>query len=375
VSCEADALSSWLVQHAYPCWWSRGVDHVRGGFQESLRLDGEPSGETRRARLYPRQIYAFSVAAELGWSGPAKDAVRQGLAALLADYRRPDGLYRGLVAPNGAALVERPVLYDQAFVLLGFAGAHKALGDCSARDGARDLLARINATLRNPHGGFEESVPPDLPLLANSHMHLLEACLEWMDRDNDRAWSELAEEIVELALRRFHDPVSGFIREFFNHDWALITGDEADVVEPGHQYEWAWLLLRWSQRIHNPRAHQLALHVIDHTEDHGVDRARAVAINALYGDGRPRDPRARLWPQTERIKATFLAGKITHQQRYADTAAEAMRSLLKYLDTPTPGLWRDTMDERGAFVEQLAPASSFYHIVSAGLQLQRATGY
>jgi hypothetical protein len=33
------------------------------------------------------------------------------------------------------------------------------------------------------------------------------------------------------------------------------------------------------------------------------------------------------------------------------------------------------MDERGAFVEQLAPASSFYHIVSAGLQLQHASGY
>jgi len=375
VSREAYALSRWLIQHAYPCWWSHGVDHVRGGFHESLRLDGEPSGETRRARLYPRQIYAFSVAAELGWSGPAADAVRQGLETLVADYRRPDGLYRGLVAPNGAALVERAVLYDQAFVLLGFSGAYKTLSDPAARDGARDLLARIHATLRNPHGGFEESAPPSLPLLANSHMHLLEACLEWMDHDTDRMWSEVAEEIVELALRRFHDPISGFIREFFNRDWTLLPGEDGDAVEPGHQYEWAWLLLRWSQRIHNPRAHQLALHLIDRTEDRGVDHARGVALNALYGDGRARDARARLWPQTERIKAACLAGKITHQPRYADTAVEATRSLMKYLDTPTPGLWRDTMDEHGAFVDQLAPASSFYHIVSAGRQLQRANGY
>ena len=213
---EAEDLSSWLVQHAYPCWWSRGVDHTRGGFHESLRLDGEPSGETRRARLYPRQMYAFSVAKELGWSGPAADAVSQGLKALLADYRRPDGFYRGLVAPNGAPLVERAVLYDQAFVLLGFAGACKALGDASARAGARDLLARIRSTLRNPNGGFEESAPPSLPLLANSHMHLLEACLAWTDLDGDLEWSDIAEEIVELALRRFRDPASGFIREFFD---------------------------------------------------------------------------------------------------------------------------------------------------------------
>lgn len=369
---EASALSSWLVQHAYPCWWSRGVDHVHGGFHESLRLDGEPSGETRRARLYPRQIFAFSVAAQLGWSGPAADAVRQGLAALLADYRRPDGLYRGLVAPNGAALVERAVLYDQAFVLLGFAGAFKTLGEAGVRDGARDLLARIGSALRNPHGGFEESTPQSLPLLANSHMHLLEACLEWMDQDEDRVWSEHAEEIIELALRRFHDPASGFIREFFDADWTLAAGEDADVVEPGHQYEWAWLLLRWSQRVHNPRASQLAMHLIDHTENRGVDAARGVALNALFGDGRVRDARARLWPQTERIKATYLAGVITRQARYTEIAAAATRSLLKYLDTPTPGLWRDMMDERGAFIEQLAPASSFYHIVSAARQLQRA---
>jgi mannose-6-phosphate isomerase len=359
------ALSSWLIQQAYPCWGSRGVDHAHGGFHESLRQDGKPSGETRRARLYPRQIYAFSVAGELGWPGPAVEVVGQGLQALLAHYRRADGLYRGLVAPSGAPLVERAVLYDQAFVLLGFASAHQALGETSARDGAHNLLARIDATLRNPSGGFEESAPRSLPLLANSHMHLLEACLEWMDQEDDRAWSELAEEIVELALRRFHDPGSGFIREFFNADWTPAPGEDADVVEPGHQYEWAWLLLRWSQRVQNPRAFKLALDLIDRAEDRGVDPARGVAINALFGDGRTRDARARLWPQTERIKAACLAGTITGEPRYSAIAAAATRSLMKYLDTPTPGLWRDTMDERGAFVEQFAPASSFYHLVSA----------
>lgn len=368
---EADALSSWLVQHAYPCWYSHGVDHLRGGFHESLRLDGQPSGEARRARLYPRQIYAFSVAGPLGWSGPAAAVVRQGFEALLADYRRPDGLYRTLVAPNGTALVERAVLYDQAFMLLGFASAHRALGDPSARDHARDLLARIEATLRNPQGGFEESAPRSLPLLSNSHMHLLEACLEWADQD-DGPWRDLAAQIVELALRRFHDPATGFIREFFDGDWSLQPGDDADVVEPGHQYEWAWLLLRWSQRVSDPRAFQLALELIDRAEAQGVDPKRDVAMNTLFGDGSVRDARARLWPQTERIKAACLAGKITGQSRYLDVAAAATLSLLKYLDTPTPGLWRDMMDERGTFAEQLAPASSFYHIVSAAQQLTNA---
>ena len=110
---------------------------------------------------------------------------------------------------------------------------------------------------------------------------------------------------------------------------------------------------------------QLALDLIDRAEARGVDATRGVAINALFGDGSIRDARARLWPQTERIKAACLAGAITGEARYSAIAAAATRSLMKYLDTPTPGLWRDTMDEHGAFVEQFAPASSFYHIVSA----------
>jgi mannose/cellobiose epimerase-like protein (N-acyl-D-glucosamine 2-epimerase family) len=368
---EADDLSSWLVQHAYPCWYSRGVDHVRGGFHESLRLDGEPPGEARRARLYPRQIYSFSFAGEFGWSGPVADVVRQGLSALVADYRRPDGLYRSVVTPNGAPLVERAVLYDQAFVLLGFASAHRVLGEASARDSARDLLARMQATLRNSNGGFEESAPRILPLLSNSHMHLFEVCLEWMDQD-DGPWGDVAAEIVELALQRFYDPASGYIREFFDGDWKLIPGADADVAEPGHQYEWAWLLLRWSQRANNPRAFQLALDLIDRAEARGVDPTRGVAVNSLFGNGSMRDARARLWPQTERIKATIVAAKLTGQACYANAAVAAADSLMKYLDMPLPGLWRDTMDERGAFVEQLVPASSFYHIVSAALQLHRA---
>jgi len=43
--------------------------------------------------------------------------------------------------------------------------------------------------------------------------------------------------------------------------------------------------------------------------------------------------------------------------------------LQKYLATDVPGLWRDRMNPDGSFVEEPAPASSFYHIVGAILDL------
>jgi mannose-6-phosphate isomerase len=44
-----------------------------------------------------------------------------------------------------------------------------------------------------------------------------------------------------------------------------------------------------------------------------------------------------------------------------------------YLRTPTPGLWFDQMRVDGSFVDEPAPASSFYHLVAAIAELAAAT--
>ena len=151
-----------------------------------------------------------------------------------------------------------------------------------------------------------------------------------------------------------------------------MPGIEGRIVEPGHQFEWAWLLLRWADTAGDERARQVGLHLIDLGEAYGVDRVRGVAITALLTDKSIRDPLARLWPQTERIKAACIAAEATHEQRYWDMAADAARGLMKYLDTPLRGLWRDKMNADGTFVDEPAPASSFYHIVCAIAEMEHA---
>ena len=57
-------------------------------------------------------------------------------------------------------------------------------------------------------------------------------------------------------------------------------------------------------------------------------------------------------------------------------AVQAAKGLRRYLETGTPGLWHDRLKADGQFVQQSAPASSFYHIVCAidelGAALRRA---
>jgi mannose-6-phosphate isomerase len=47
----------------------------------------------------------------------------------------------------------------------------------------------------------------------------------------------------------------------------------------------------------------------------------------------------------------------------------AARGLAAYLDTPARGAWRDRLQPDGAFVEEPAPATSFYHLMVAILEL------
>jgi len=362
-------LKAWLLDHAYDRWWQHGADLERGGFHERLGTDGQGLLEPRRARVNPRQVYCYSLAETLGWSGPARRAVAHGLDYFLKHYRRPDRLFRGLVNPDGTVVSERAVLYDQAFALLALASAYAALSDESHRQLARELHDVLRTRLAHHVAGFEESEPRILPLISNSHMHLLEASLQWMSLDDEPVWSTLAEEIVELALTCFIDPASGFVLEFFDREWRAAPGIEGRVVEPGHQYEWAWLFLRWSALCPNARsatrAAESAQRLIALAEQHGVDRTRGVVINKILTDTAVSDPQARLWPQTERLKAVCAMAEMTNDARYWRAAAEAAETLLKYLSTPVPGLWYDKMTIEGTFIDEPAPASSFYHIVCA----------
>ncbi len=366
-------LRDWLVEAAVPLWSQAGVD-ASGAFHETLDRRGAAIDGPRRARVQPRQLYALQTARQLGASLD-DTTLRRGLQAFTTRYVRSDGLIRTLVAGDGRVLDDAAVLYDQTFALLALAALAPLLGE-EAERGAMVLLQAIVVHFGRP-GGFEATLPPSLPLASNPHMHLLEACLAWMAVGGDPAWAETAGQIVTLALDQFIDPFNGALREFFDDDWRPAMGDAGRIVEPGHQFEWAWLLLSWSRLVKadplRVAARAAALRLIANAEDLGVDRSRNVAMNSLLDDFSPHDARARLWPQTERIKAWALASAQLDAPWW-DAVADAVEGLELYLRTPVRGLWFDSMTADGDLVDGPAPASSFYHIVCAIEVLGRALG-
>jgi mannose-6-phosphate isomerase len=98
---------------------------------------------------------------------------------------------------------------------------------------------------------------------------------------------------------------------------------------------------------------------------HGICAQRGVCINEVLTDGSVHDATARLWPQTERIKAAAIRHRRTGDEAEATETAAAIRGLAQYYAVPSPGLWRDKLKPDGSWLEELAPGSSLYHIACA----------
>ena len=368
----APDLLDWLLADALPLWAEHGVDRANGGFYEKLGHDLSPIQEPRRARLVARQIYCFATGGALGWGGEADALVAHGLEFLTRHLIRPDGTVVMAVEADGRLVRDRYDPYDQAFVLFALCAAAARQNDPSElRDLAAKVRDRLSANWAHPVAGYEEASPRTLPLKQNPQMHLFEAFLAWAELmgDADKSWQQHADALGRLALARLISPETGALYEFFDGDWLPQPDDKGLLVEPGHQFEWAWLLTRWAERRNDATAFAAAARLADIGEAHGVN-ALGVAFNELHHDFTVRDAHAKLWPQTERIKAwraLSLSPLNTPEgrARAAEHLSQAVAGLLPFLVPHPRGLWYEVQRPDGTFIDEPVRASSLYHITCA----------
>jgi len=371
-------LKRWLFDSALPLWSSIGRDEVNGGFFEKIAKDGVPIEAARRTRVVCRQIYSFSAARRMGWAGDSEAIVRHGLAFLAQRCFNPDGSVVTSVDFGSGSINTGFDLYDHAFALFGLSSAADVLQDNSGiEDVAMRCVEAMSGGWRHQSAGFEEAMPPILPLKSNPHMHLFEAFLAWTSNSaakNSDKWLSLLNEIGELCLTKFICRTNGSVREYFNHDWSVMQDYDAAPVEPGHQFEWAWLLAKWGKLAGRKDALTAARRLVE-VGERGVNGAFGLAQNGMSQELEPVDNAFRLWPQTERIKAWLAMAEtsITPQQRdHAFTkVSEAAVGLQRFFSDVPAGLWIDRFDKDGAPVEEPSPASSLYHIVCSIEEMHR----
>jgi N-acylglucosamine 2-epimerase/mannose-6-phosphate isomerase len=141
------------------------------------------------------------------------------------------------------------------------------------------------------------------------------------------------------------------------------------LVEPGHQFEWAWILQQY-QAVSSVDVADAAKRLTDFAERTGVS-TEGLTWRSVRDDGVALDRGSRVWPNTERIKAAVAMCRLFGQDP-EPWFQQSTDVLLKRFFRPAPsGAWIDAIDEAGAPAVDKIPASSLYHVFLAFAEMQQ----
>jgi mannose-6-phosphate isomerase len=364
----ADAVTrfvDWVRTDALPVWAERGFDSAAGRFHERLDREGRPLAVPHRAMVQARQIYVYAHAGMLGWHVDGIELASRAMATLRREFCVHAGGCASVhfsvdVSPFAPRSTVRDA-YTHAFVLFAVAYLHRATGDAALLDFADEVIGYIDAELLDPvHGGlFTNADARDGEKLQNPQMHLLEAYLALAEAAPERGYLARARPLVGLLDRRMMRWAEGVLPERFAADWSahpdpLVAG----VFEPGHHFEWIWLI-GWYERLSGEPLGRCRDALLAAATQASASSGGLIH-DQLDADGRVFRAAHRLWPHCEAIKAaTACAAPAT----LAEDAASGL--LDHFLGRPFAGGWTDQLSPAREPIVDYVPASSLYHLMLA----------
>lgn len=339
----------------------------------------------RRVRVMARQTYVLSHAAIGGNSSAAAAAPRA--ARALIERGINNGQFHCRLAPDGAVLDSTADLYDIAFGLFAMAWWYRFSGDEGALSVAERSIADLRSTLASSSGkGFVARAGHTGPHEQNPHMHLFEAAIFLAAFSERPVFRALADELFALAEDVLFDPSTSTLAEFFDDEWRPMAIDGSVRVEPGHHYEWVWLLHRYGALADQPRAFAIADQLFDFALRHGHDPYTGLVLATVSPNGDSIGTDLRAWPNTEFLKAQIaMRERKGNGPRFNDAAIDAnLNRIWGYFlrsrrDHPAAeleeGLWIDCV-EAGSYRAKgdHIPASTLYHLFFGFSELLRHRG-
>jgi mannose/cellobiose epimerase-like protein (N-acyl-D-glucosamine 2-epimerase family) len=238
----------------------------------------------------------------------------------------------------------------------------------------------MQARLADPrHGGFFEEFAPGrtemkLPRRQNPHMHLLEALLALHVATGEKNWLRRAGALVDLFRRRFSDPATGAIAEFFAADWSPAPGEPGRLREPGHQFEWVWLLHEYYRLSRDDSVALYADRLFAFGDKFGIERGEGIAgavFDGVDAAGALVAGTKLFWPQTEYVKALVARAEWRN-----DTAARAaipghLALIAKHFLRADGASWHNQLARDGKPLTQTTPARVLYHLFMAMAEVDR----
>ncbi len=315
-------------------WWKQRVDTQHGGF---LLAPNEKQLATQS-----RMVWVFAHAHRKGY-GDYLEAAEQGLRFVRERFRDPKhGGYYWSTDRAGRVRSRRKILYGHVFVISALVEYFRATGDRGALDEAEALFDVLSERAYDTvHGGWLEhfrrrwrparvgarGYAVEIAGLksGNTQLHTMEAFTELFDAGGRREVGVLLAETADVCAAWFfpEDPGEASLHRTRSFGRAGRAG-----TSPGHNIEFAWLVLRAERSLARPSS-----------------RPR---FDAYVGDTIRRLDGERVWW----ADAELIAALAVDRMHWADDRwHEALGAQLDFVEAhvvdPEDGVWRHSVDGAG----------------------------
>ena len=200
-------------------------------------------------------------------------------------------------------------------------------------------------------------------------MHLFESFIALNQATGNARYLARGAEIFGVFSAAFFQPDSGSLCEYLTEDLAPLPGPRGRITEPGHHYEWVWLL-RHFQRASARDTGPYCSALYDHADRHGWDK-KGFVVDEVETSGIILKRSRRCWPHTEALKANIVEGEVGQSGHDGRAARCVSRLMETFIGRPTRGGWMDHLDANGHPLVAMMPASTLYHVFCATAEAAR----
>ncbi|MFF7707668.1 AGE family epimerase/isomerase [Pseudomonas sp. NPDC007930] len=340
-----------FLQQVVPLWEGPGWNPALQLAYEALGTDHTPMPVQRyRAMACARQLYLFSSLGARPGAPQRAEALFSSLGRHFHDAAHGGWFYS--IDANGQPLDRGKDLYTHAFIVFASAHYYAASRSEAAEAGLNAALEVIAQRFASGDGLYHAALAENWASLGqgplqNPLMHLAEAFLAVLQARPDAACEAALVALCDAMLARFVDPTHGVLME-------KPDGSAGNWFEPGHQFEW-YFLLKASPLL---RAHPLCAQLertFAYSEQIGVKDGDVLAM--LSASGEVKDPTRRIWAQAEYLRALTVRegeqGKVLAQLQH-----------LRAQHLHAAG-WYECRDAQGAVSRQDMPSTTPYHLATA----------
>lgn len=375
--------SVFLIEHVESilAFYEPNVFDETGGFFQHFKDDGSIyDADTRHLVSSTRFVFNYVNAYQKTGRAHYREWAEHGFAYLQSHHLQADGQYiwqrKGDVIEDGRAMA-----YGHAFVML--AASYAARLNIA---GAKEVIGNIWDFMEthfweSDFNAYADEKDDSLSLLdpyrgQNANMHTVEALIAAYETTKDVRYLERADCVAKQFCVTLAAAADGQIWEHYTQDWQQdwdYNIDKPDDLfkpwgfQPGHQVEWAKLLLQLDALSPKDWYLDVARQLFDTAMKKGWDKTYGGLVYGYAPDGSFADAHKYFWVQAEAFAAAWRLYKRTGLRQYREDYNRLWVFSWDHLVDHKYGAWYRIVSQDGKWVEPWkSPAGKVdYHTMGA----------